>query len=130
MDKKKRIRSKKEDIFKNERDNFINELNILIGINENNNTAIFNEINNNITLQEFIDNNENNIKKYFRCSSWNYFIQGRNQKRELATLIKNIYKSQKYTIFSKSFNLKQNNKTVKATKMFFFKDGDVIHFSD
>ena len=130
MDKKKRIRSKKEDIFKNERDNFINELNTLIGINENNNTAVFNVINININLQEYIVNNENNIIKYFRCSSWNYFIQGRNQKRELATLIKNIYKSQKYTIFSKSFNLKHNNKTIKATKMFFFKDGDVIHFSD
>ena len=130
MDKKKRIRSKKEDIFKNERDNFINELNTLIGINENNNTAVFNVINININLQEYIVNNENNIIKYFRCLSWNYFIQGRNQKRELATLIKNIYKSQKYTIFSKSFNLKHNNKTIKATKMFFFKDGDVIHFSD
>ena len=33
-------------------------------------------------------------------------------KRELGTLIKNIYKSQKFTIHSKSVNITVNNKSI------------------
>ena len=51
-------------------------------------------------------------------------------KRELGTLIKNIYKSQKFTIHSKSVNITVNNKSIETKQLFFYKDGDVIHFSD
>jgi len=51
-------------------------------------------------------------------------------KRELGTLIKNIYKSQKFTIHSKSVNITLNNKSIGTKQLFFYKDGDVIHFSD
>ena len=51
-------------------------------------------------------------------------------KRELGTLIKNIYKSHKFTIHSKSVNITVNNKSIGTKQLFFYKDGDVIHFSD
>jgi len=51
-------------------------------------------------------------------------------KRELGTLIKNIYKSQKFTIHSKSVNITVNNKSIGTKQLFFYKDSDVIHFSD
>jgi len=50
-------------------------------------------------------------------------------KRELGTLIKNIYKSQKFTIHSKSVNITVNNKSIGTKQLFFYKNGDVIHFS-
>jgi hypothetical protein len=51
-------------------------------------------------------------------------------KRELGTLIKNIYKSQKFIIHSKSVNITVNNKSIGTKQLFFYKDGDVIHFTD
>ena len=51
-------------------------------------------------------------------------------KWELGTLIKNIYKSQKFTIQSKSVNITVNNKSIGTKQLFFYTDGDVIHFTD
>ena len=57
-------------------------------------------------------------------------INQNKNKRELETLIKNIYKSQKFTIHFKSVNITVNNKSIGTKQLFFYKDGDVIHFSD
>ena len=91
-------------------------------------TTILNETQDGL---QFINNNENKIKKYFKCGNWSYFRSNSNiDKRELGTLIKNIYKSQKFTIHSKSVNITVNNKSIGTKQLFFYKDGDVIHFSD
>ena len=50
-------------------------------------------------------------------------------KRELRTLIKNIF-IKKFTIHSKSVNITVNNKSIGTKQLFFYKNGDVIHFSD
>ena len=50
-------------------------------------------------------------------------------KRELRTLIKNIF-IKKFTIHYKSVNITLNNKSIGTKQLFFYKDGDVIHFSD
>ena len=42
-------------------------------------------------------------------------------KRELGTLIKNIYKSKKFTIHSKSVNITVNNKSIGTKQLFFIK---------
>ena len=51
-------------------------------------------------------------------------------KQELGSLIKNIYKNKKFTIQSKSVNITVNNKSIGTKQLFFYKDGDVIYFSD
>jgi hypothetical protein len=126
--KQKRNKPTKEELYKNEREQFIQELNDLIQLDKN--KIYFHIINNDNNLQLFIDNNEYKIKKYFKFGKWSYFINQDKNKRELGTLIKNIYKSQKFTIHSKSVNITVNNKSIGTKQLFFYKDGDVIHFSD
>ena len=126
--KQKRNKPTKEELYKNEREQFIQELNDLIQLDKN--KIYFHIINNDNNLQLFIDNNEYKIKKYFKFGKWSYFINQDKNKRELGTLIKNIYKSQKFTIHSKSVNITVNNKSIGTKQLFFYKDGDIIHFSD
>ena len=127
--KQKRNKPTKEELYKNEREQFIQELNDLIQLDKN--KIYFHIINNDDNLQLFINNNENKIKKYFKCGNWSYYrSNSKIDKRELGTLIKNIYKHEKYTIHSKAVNITVNNKSIGTKQLFFYKDGDVIHFSD
>ena len=125
----KRIKLTKEELYKNERKQFIDELNDVLHLDTN--KIYFHIINNDNDLQLFINKNESKIKKYFKCGNWSYYrSNSKIDKRELGTLIKNIYKSQKFTIHSKSVNITVNNKSIGTKQLFFYKDGDVIYFSD
>jgi hypothetical protein len=118
---KKRNKPSKEDYYKNERLLFINELNDCLGLNDDNNSILIYELNNNI-IQDFIKNNEYKIKKYFKYSRWGYY---RTDNKNLSSLIKNIYKHEKYNIFTKRVNIKNDNNIIQTTQLIFYKPGRI-----
>ena len=122
---KKRNKPSKEEHYINEREEFLNELNIFLGINDDNNTLIYNKINNNNELKTFIINNEDKIKKFFKYGKWGYFRKYDDNTKDLGTLIKNIYKHEKYTIYTKRITLKENDTKINATQLIFYKPGRI-----
>ena len=80
--------------YKNERDNIINELNLLIGFNETNSHVFKHEIENNITVKHFIETNIDKIKMYFNNIAYNYF----DKYNKIFSLIKQLYVEQHYII--------------------------------
>lgn len=123
---KKRNKPSKEEHYINERETLLNELNDFLGINDDNNTLIYNKINNNNELKTFIINNENKIKKFFKYGKWGYFRKYDDNTKDLGTLIKNIYKHEKYTIYTKRITLKENDTKINATQLIFYKPGRII----
>ena len=80
------------------------------------------EIENNDTLKNKIKNELESIKKYYRCSTWGYFISERNEPNSgnIISLIKQLYENTGYKIFSKQKKIEGNDK--KATVYYFNKN--------
>lgn len=123
---KKRNKPSKEEHYKNERDDFLNELNNFLGLNDDNNTLLYNQIKQNKLLLEFINSNEDKIKKYFKYGKWGFYQNYDDNTKDLGTLIKNIYKHEKYTIYTKRITLKENDTKINATQLIFYKPGRII----
>lgn len=122
---KKRNKPSKEEHYKNERDDFLNELNNFLGLNDDNNTLLYNQIKQNKLLLEFINSNEDKIKKYFKYGKWGFYQNYDDNTKDLGTLIKNIYKHEKYTIYTKRITLKENDTKINATQLIFYKPGRI-----
>ena len=123
--KKKRNKSTKKQLYKEERNQFLEDLNEIININDEHNTVIVYSINNSFELKDFISNNQDKIKKIFNYSRWSYFIKDRNNKSEISSLIKNIYKHEKYDIFTKRVNVKDDNNIIQTNQLIFYKPGRI-----
>lgn len=122
----KRNKPNKKMYYSTERENFIIQLNSLLGLSDDNNTVNYDFLITDLTIKQFIQDNEDNIKKIYKYGKWGYFRH--QSKKDIPSLIKQIYKEHNYNIFSKKI---KNNTTVKRTTfLFFFKDGDVIHFDN
>jgi|SaaInlStandDraft_6_1057023.scaffolds.fasta_scaffold147108_2 hypothetical protein len=123
--KKTRNKSTKKQLYKEERKQFLEDLNKIINIDDEHNTIIVYSINNSFELKDFISNNQDKIKKIFNYSRWSYFIKDRNAKSEISSLIKNIYKHEKYDIFTKRVNIKNDNNIIQTTQLIFYKPGRI-----
>jgi len=123
--KKTRNKSTKKQLYKEERKQFLEDLNKIINIDDEHNTIIVYSINNSFELKDFISNNQDKIKKIFNYSRWSYFIKDRNNKSEISSLIKNIYKHEKYDIFTKRVNVKDDNNIIQTNQLIFYKPGRI-----
>lgn len=121
---KKKYKLTKRKLYKNERQDFLNELNNFLNLTDDNNTLLSNTINNDDKLQKFIDDNQHKIKTFFKYCKWGYFRNTEN-KKDLSALIKNIYKEQDYTIFSKPFTIKNSDNNILTTQLIFYKPGRI-----
>jgi hypothetical protein len=122
---KKRNKPSKEEHYKNEREDFLNELNNFLGLSDDNNTLLYTKIKQNKLLLEFINSNEDKIKKYFKYGKWGFYQNYDDNTKDLGTLIKNIYKHEKYTIYTKRITLKENDTKINATQLIFYKPGRI-----
>ena len=122
---KKRNKPSKEEHYKNEREDFLNELNNFLGLSDDNNTLLYTKIKQNKLLLEFINSNEDKIKKYFKYGKWGFYQNYDDNTKDLGTLIKNIYKHEKYTIYTKRITLKENDTKFNATQLIFYKPGRI-----
>lgn len=118
---KKKIRRNKKLLFEKERNEILEKLINLINFNDNN-TVLFVQLQDNLELKKYLNDNIDNIKKYYRCSSWGYFVSLNNgEKGDEIVLLKAIFKDHGYVIFSKDITSEYNNVKKRYTKLFFTK---------
>jgi len=118
---KKKIRRNKKLLFEKERNEILLKLIDIINFNYDN-SILFVQLQNNIQLKNYLNQISNDIKKFYRCSSWGYFVSLNNHEiPDEITLLKAIFKDHGYTIFSKDITTQYNNIKKRYTKLFFTK---------
>ncbi len=73
-DNKKKIRRNKKQLFENERNEIVNKIIELINNSKEGEYIFLVDLHENKQLIDYINNNVDNIKKWYRCSSWGYFV--------------------------------------------------------
>ena len=120
---KKKVRRNKKQLFVVERKAVIDKLSEIIKLEENKNVVVYDDLVENMELKEYLVDNVENIKKYYSCSNWGYFtnhLHGIIEKNEI-TLMKSIYKDEKYKIISCQKTLLRNNIKKQCLELYFIK---------
>lgn len=106
---KKKLRRNKKLLFENERNDILNNLINFINSSKDGEYIFLIDLQNNHDLMKYINDNIENIKKYYRCSSWGFFIaENNNQQGDKITLLKAILKDHKYQIYRKDITAEKN----------------------
>ena len=121
--KKTRNRKCKKDLYKDERNKIISELNTLIGFQEdkNINQIMLYELEENEKLKERLTElSENEIKKYFSYAHWGYYSTDiKKGKNNSIGLFKSLYKNENYTISGKNKSCDHNGIKKLYTELLF-----------
>ena len=119
--KKKKNRRNKKIFFEKERNNIFQQIKILMNMDDDN-TILLVKLQDNQELKNKLNEMSNDIKKYYRCSTWGYFVSiNNNEKGYEISLLKAIFKDHDFTIFSKDITSEYNNIKKRYTKLFFTK---------
>lgn len=113
---KKRNRPSKEQRYQKEREELIQKINLIIGIDEKNTNVLLFDIDNEITKNK-IRNLIPDIQKYFKCGTWNYFKMT-NNKNEIG-LLKSVYQNNGYIITTKKKLTMRDNVKKQYTELYF-----------
>lgn len=116
---KRRNKLSKEQRYVNERKELIDKLNMIIGIDEKQNSVFLYEIENEI-IKEKIRENIPEIQKYFKCGTWNYFKNTEN--RNEIGLLKSVYNNSGYIITNKKRVITVDNIKKQCTELYFIKN--------
>ena len=122
-EKRTRNRPSKEERFTVERYELINELNILIGLDEEKNHIILYELEHNEKLKEKIRELVPEIRKYYRTCSWGYF--SKEEKKGMGNeigLLKALYKNEGYNILTKRKTCEYDGIKKLQTELYFIKE--------
>jgi hypothetical protein len=119
---RQRNRPDKKTRYAKEREEMINRLNKLIGIDEKKNSIFLYELENNPVLKKEIESMIDDIKKYHKYGYWGYFsndpIKGHNNH---IALIRAIYNDNNYEILSKLKTMTFDNVKKQYTQLLFYK---------
>lgn len=120
---KKKLRRNKKLLFENERNQILNNIINFINNSKDGEYIFLIDLQNNNQLVEYINSNIDNIKKWYRCSSWGYFVaENNNQQGDIITLLKSILKDHDYEIYRKDITAEKNNIKKRYTTIKLIKD--------
>ena len=90
--------------YKEEREKLVLELEKLMGLTENNRGILLYDLEHNEQLKEYLKQQIVNIKKYYKCGTWNYFVNQHTKEGEQLSeisLLKAIFMDDGYEIISR-----------------------------
>jgi len=102
---------KQVDKYTNERQEVLNQMFQILGIDESNNKFLLHELDANVEKQNRILELEPNIKKYFICGKWNCFTDP-TVKRKYLSIIKCLLKDMGFSVMSARRNIKNDDQTI------------------
>jgi len=112
---KKKITKFKHLIFKKERHEILSKILLIIGITETNKIFYSHILDQNDENQRKILDMKEEIKKYFKVSSWPAYKKGLNVGRKYISIIKSLLHDMDIKFTSASLKLNYNNKTINTT---------------
>lgn len=116
---KKIIRRNKKLFYHNQRNEILNKLIQLINFNDDK-SILLAQLKDNQELINYLISITDNIKKYYRCSTWGYFVSINNGEiGDEISLLKAIFKDHGYRIFSKDITTEYNNVKKRYTTLYF-----------
>ena len=125
--KRTRNRPSKADRYVEEREELIKELEKMMGLTEEVRGVLLYDLENNKELKEYLKNKIPEIRKLYKCGSWNYFIQ-KEEKRDIIGLLKSIFKSEKYELVSKRIFAERKCEKKQYSGIYFFKDLNINQY--
>lgn len=102
--------------YKDERINILKKIYNIIGINDNNKTFYSHELDSDIEKQKEIELLDNDIKKYFKTSTWLCYNKNRSVDRKYISIIKYVLKDMLVDFTSMSCKMKIKNITINTTQ--------------
>ncbi len=119
---KKKVRRNKKEYYNDERENILQELKILMELDKDN-SILLAKLRDNDKLKQKLTSILEDIKKYYRCSTWGYFVALNNsEKADEITLLRSIFKDHGYKIYSKDIITEYNGIKQRYTKIIFIFD--------
>ena len=120
--KRTRNRPCKSERFLQERKEIINKLNSIIGINEKDNNVCLFDLENNYILKEYLLNNIEKIREYYKTGTWGYFSKdlSKGMGNEIS-LLRAIYNNSNYKITSSRKIATKNGVKKLYTQLYFNK---------
>jgi hypothetical protein len=108
-------RSTKKEMYREEREEIIKKINLLLEINENKNYVYLYDIENNENIKKKINNMSDEIKKYFKVGNWNYYIMKNNGENPLEIgLIRAVYRDEDIIMTTKEKKIERNGDKVRS----------------
>jgi hypothetical protein len=102
--------------YKDERIDILKKIYNIIGINDNNKTFYSHELDSDIEKQKEIELLDNDIKKYFKTSTWLCYNKNRSVDRKYISIIKYVLKDMLVDFTSMSCKMKIKNITINTTQ--------------
>ena len=116
-----RNRLTKKQQFENERDDFINQLNSLIGIDNKKNYLYLYDLERNEELLQQIKNLAPRVRIIFKCSAWGYFLEKERGGDNPIGLMRSIYKDCDYVISNTYKTIVRDGKKINSIVYYFNK---------
>jgi hypothetical protein len=127
--KKTRVRPTRIDKYKMERNNLINNLEILMNLTEKKRGILLYDLEQDILLKKYLKEKIPEIKKIFKCGCWNYFIQKEEDRNEIG-LLKSIFKNEGFKILSKRKYMDINGVKKQFNILYFYKELELNSYFD
>lgn len=99
----------------------------MIGLTEEVRGVLLYDLNRNEELKEYLKKKIPEIRKLYKCGTWDYFIQ-KEEKRDIVGLLKSIFKSEKYELVSKMKYAERAGERKKYSHIYFLKDLNINQY--
>lgn len=124
-----RNRLSKAERYKKEREEFILELEKKIGLTEDIRGVLLYDLEHNENLKEYLKKKIEEIKKLYKCGTWNYFVKQHTKEGEKLSeisLLKCILKSEKYKLKTSRLVAERGGTKKQYSAIFFYKEYNLI----
>ena len=123
QDKPKRTRNRltKKQQYSKEREELIQQLNNIIGIDDKKNYVYLYDLEHNEEILKSIKEKVPDIKKYHKCGAWGYFLDKERGGGNVIGLIRTLYKDNDIIITTKNKIIERDDKKLNSTVYYFNK---------
>lgn len=119
--KKTRNRLTKKEQYAKERNELIEQLNNIIGIDDKKNYIYLYDLEHNEEIKKKIIDFVPEIKKYHKCGTWGYFLEKERGGDNPIGLLRSVYKDNDIIITTKNKQIDRENKKIISTVYYFNK---------
>lgn len=127
-DKKTRKRPCKAERFSKEREELIEELEKMMGLTEEVRGVLLYDLEHNEKLKEYLKNKIPEIRKLYKCGTWNYFVKQHTKEGVVPSeicLLKSIFKSEKFKLKPSRLVAEKGGEKKQYSAILFYKKYDL-----